>query len=82
MNRRIRARAPRSRGRRIRSLQSCVNALMVEEGYAYYYEDRRNIDPEHFELFKELYQEATAHRRGLWKNGGKDEKYLKWFSHN
>jgi|CXWL01.1.fsa_nt_gi micrococcal nuclease len=59
-----------------------VNAKMVKDGYAYYYEDKRKVDIRHLVLFKKLYKEARENHRGLWKNGGKDEKHLKWFSHN
>lgn len=59
-----------------------VNAQIVKDGYAYYYDDRRHVDIRHLKLFKDLYKEARKNHRGLWKNGGTHEKHVQWFKNN
>ncbi len=57
-----------------------VNAQIIKAGYAYPVYIKPDI--KYSQLFQELHAQAKEKHRGLWKNGGKHEKRVKWFNNN
>jgi endonuclease YncB( thermonuclease family) len=52
-----------------------VNALMVRDGHAHFYERYKSSCPDNAELYGDLEQEAIANKVGVWSSGNAERPW-------